>query len=132
MTYSFQHLVDALGGPGGHNLEAYYTGLGIPQQGKDELVYIPAPIAKGIVTLFTINKRYRPNRTYDPPFLSYEQRVTFKFLLEYDVDWSRATIDGRLSAGFDPEEALKKVQCPMLLLQAVVPASNVGACWRHG
>jgi hypothetical protein len=38
--------------------------------------------------------------------------------LEYDADFSRATIDGRLSAGFDPEDALKKVHCPMLLLQA--------------
>jgi hypothetical protein len=34
------------------------------------------------------------------------------------VDFSRATIDGRLSEGFDPEDALKKVRCPMLLLQA--------------
>jgi len=118
MSYLFQHAIDALGGLRGRNLEAYYSGLGIPQEGKDQLLYLPAPIAKGIVTLFTLNKRLRPHRTYDPPFLSYNQRLTFKFLLEYDVDFSRATIDGRLSEGFDPEDALKKVTCPMLLLQA--------------
>ena len=30
----------------------------------------------------------------------------------------RATLDGRLSHNFDPEAALMKVKCPMLLLQA--------------
>ncbi len=38
--------------------------------------------------------------------------------MEYDVDFSRATIDGRLSHGFDPIETLKNVKCPMLLLHA--------------
>jgi pimeloyl-ACP methyl ester carboxylesterase len=118
MAYLFQNAVDTLGGPEGRNLEAYYTRSGIPKEGKDELLYIPAPIAKGIACLFNINKKYRPNRTYDPPFLPFNQRVSFKFLLEYDVDFSLATIDGRLSEGFDPEDALKKVKCPMLLLHA--------------
>ena len=42
----------------------------------------------------------------------------FKFLSEYEVDFSRATIDGRLGTDFDPEEALRNVNCPMLLLHA--------------
>jgi hypothetical protein len=91
---------------------------GIPQEGQDQLLYISAPIAKSIVALFTISKRWRPDRAYDPPFLSYNQRVGFKFVLKYDEDYSRAAIDGRLSAGFDPQDALKKVHCPMQLLQA--------------
>ncbi|MBE3094013.1 MAG: hypothetical protein IMZ52_03200 [Actinobacteria bacterium] len=90
----------------------------VPKEGRDDLLYIPAPIAKGIVNLFNINKKYRPNRTYDPPFLPFSLRALFKFLLEYDVDFSLATIDGRLSEGFDPEDALEKVKCPMLLLHA--------------
>jgi pimeloyl-ACP methyl ester carboxylesterase len=45
-------------------------------------------------------------------------RVGFKFLSEYDVDFSKAMIDGRLIEGFDPESTLKKIKCPMLLIQA--------------
>jgi pimeloyl-ACP methyl ester carboxylesterase len=60
----------------------------------------------------------KPNHPYDAPFLSFELRVGAKFFSEYDVDFSRATIDGKLSEGFDPEDALRKVKVPMLLLQA--------------
>ena len=118
MTYLFQNPVDALGGPGGRNLEALFTGMGIPKEGKEELLYIPAPIAKGIVRLFKFNRWLRPNRAYDTPFLPFSLRAGFKFYLEYDVDFSAATIDGRLSEGFDPDDALTKVTCPMLLLHA--------------
>jgi hypothetical protein len=45
-------------------------------------------------------------------------RAGFKFLSEYDTDFSRATIDGDLSRDFNPEETLKRVRCPMLLLRA--------------
>lgn len=118
MTYMFQTAVDTLGGPEGRDLEAYLSSMGIPQEEKDELLTIPAPIAKGFVMLFDITKRIKPDRPFDVPFLSYELRAGVKSLLEYDVDFSRATIDGRLSEGFDPEDALRRVNCPMLLLQA--------------
>jgi pimeloyl-ACP methyl ester carboxylesterase len=118
MTYMFQAAVDTLGSPQGRDLEAYLSRMGIPQEGKDELLLIPAPIARGFVTLFKIVQAIKPNRPYDAPFLSYEMRAGVKFFMEYDVDFSRATIDGRLSQGFDPQEALRQVECPMLLLQA--------------
>jgi len=118
MTCLFQNAVNALSSPGGRDIEAYFKGMGIPQEGKDELLYIPALVAKGIASVFNINKRLKPNRPYDIPLLPYSQRVGCKFLFEYDIDFSKATIDGRLSEGFDPEAALKKVKCPMLLLHA--------------
>jgi pimeloyl-ACP methyl ester carboxylesterase len=118
MTYLFQNAVDTLGGDGGRDLEAYYMRSGIPKAGSDRLYFIPPPIAKGIVGIFNLNRRYRPERIYDPPLLPFSIRASFKFLLEYDVDFSLATIDGRLSQGFDPEDALVKVKCPMLLLHA--------------
>ena len=65
-----------------------------------------------------INKALRPNMPYDTPFLPYNLRVGQKFLSEYDTDFSRATVDGDLSKDFLPEEALKRVKCPMLLLRA--------------
>jgi hypothetical protein len=45
-------------------------------------------------------------------------RAGHKFLSEYDTDFSRATIDGDLSKDFDPEETLKRVKRPMLLMRA--------------
>ena len=59
-----------------------------------------------------------PDTPYDTPFLPYNIRVGQKFLSEYDTDFSRATIDGDLSRDFSPEDALKRVKCPMLLLWA--------------
>lgn len=118
LTYTFQTAVEAFGDPNGRSLEAFFSKMGIPQEGKDEMLLIPTSIVKGMMLLANATKTLKPNRPYDVPFISYEQRVGLKFFAEYDPDFSRATIDGRLSAGFDPEDALKKVECPMLLLQA--------------
>lgn len=118
MTSMFQTAVDMLGNPDGRDLAGYLSRMGVPQEGKDELLTIPVPIASAFVVLFDINRAIKPNQPYDVPFLSYEMRAGVKFFMEYDVDFSRATIDGRLSEGFDPEDALRKVNCPMLLLQA--------------
>ena len=46
-------------------------------------------------------------------------RAGLKFLSEYDTDFSRATLDGDLSKDFSPEETLKRVGCPMLLLRVM-------------
>lgn len=59
-----------------------------------------------------------PDNPYDTPFLPYNMRAGNKFLSEYDTDFSRATIDGDLSKDFDPEETLKRIKCPTLLLWA--------------
>ena len=118
MTSLFQNPVETLGGPGPRDLEALFMRMGIPKQGQEELLLIPAPLARGIVRLFKFSRALHPARPYDVPFLPYALRAGFKFYLEYDVDFSAATIDGRLSAGFDPEDALRKVTCPMLLLKA--------------
>ena len=48
----------------------------------------------------------------------FDERAGLKFISEYDVDFSKATIDGRLTEGFDPENTLKKIKCPVLLIQA--------------
>jgi pimeloyl-ACP methyl ester carboxylesterase len=118
MTHMFQAAVDHLGDPKGRDLERYLASMGTPKEGTDRLFTIPVPIAKGFAAIFDVTKALKPNHPYDTPFFSYEMRVGVKFFMEYDTDFSKATIDGRLSASFDPEDALRRVSCPMLLMQA--------------
>ena len=118
MTRNFQLAVDILGKPGKRDIERYLSEVGIPVEGKAELLKIPPFIIKIMFFLDWLNQALRPDSPYDTPFLPFNMRAGNKFLSEYDTDFSRATIDGDLSKDFDPDETLKRVKCPMLLLRA--------------
>ena len=118
MAHMFQVAVDTLGGKDERDLEAYLASMGTPKPGQDELLIIPGQVVKILMAIYNINQKLKPKRPYDMPFLPFEMRVGTKFFMEYDADFSRATLDGRLSQDFDPQDALKKVKCPMLLIQA--------------
>jgi len=118
MIHNFELAVDILGKPEKRDVERYLSEVGIPVKGKSELLNIPSFIVKTMFFMDRLNRAMRPNSPYDTPFLPYNLRAGNKFLSEYDTDFSRATIDGDLSKGFDPEETLKQVKCPMLLLWA--------------
>ncbi len=117
MARSFQNAVDILGRPGPRDVEGYFSEMGIPAKDKPELLKIPPVIVKAIFFLYRLNSRMRPQSPYDVPLLPFNIRAGIKFLSEYDTDFSRATLDGDLSAGFDPEETLKRIRCPMLLIR---------------
>jgi pimeloyl-ACP methyl ester carboxylesterase len=117
MYHLFETMVDYLGKPE-RDLLGYFLHQGIPKEGKKELFLIPRWIARFIVGGFELNKKLHPSRPYDVPLFPFSGKVGLKFLSEYDVDFSRATIDGRLTAGFDPESTLKKITCPVLLIHA--------------
>jgi pimeloyl-ACP methyl ester carboxylesterase len=123
MTNNFRAAVDTLGKPGKRDVEGYLSQVGVPVKGKEELLKIPPLILKTMFFLARINRAVRPNSPYDTPFLPFNMRAGYKFLSEYDTDFSRATIDGDLSKDFSPEEALKRIKCPMLLLR--------GDAYRH-
>jgi hypothetical protein len=110
--------VQDLGGEADRDLRTYFSHLGIPVDGESELRMIPAPVAAAMAGLCRAHRRLRPGQPYDIPFLPFSLRAGLKFLSEYDTDFSRATADGDLSAGFSPDDALSRVQCPMLLLRA--------------
>lgn len=118
MAHNFQVAVDTLGGEGERDPAKYLSQVGAPVEGKTELLKIPSFIVKTISLLFRVNRTLRPNSPYDAPFLPFNIRAGCKFLTEYDTDFSRATIDGDLSKDFDPEETLKRIKCPVLLLWA--------------
>jgi pimeloyl-ACP methyl ester carboxylesterase len=100
------------------DLMEYFLTQGIPKEGHERIFLIPAWIAKFIVGLFEQNKKFRTSKKYDIPLAPFIERVGFKFLSEYDVDFSKATIDGRLTEGFDPDSTLKRIKCPVLLIHA--------------
>jgi len=118
MSNSFKVAIDVLGKPGERDITEYLSKMGIPAEGKAELLMIPPFILSLISFMYRLNRAVRPNHPYDVPFLPFNIRAGSKFLSEYDVDFSCATIDGRLSEGFSPDETLKRVKCPMLLLRA--------------
>ena len=118
MTRNFKLALDILGRPGKRDVERYLSEVGIPVEGKSELLKIPSFIIKTMFFMDRLNRTVRPDIPYDTPFLPYNMRAGNKFLSEYDTDFSRATIDGDLSRDFYPEEALKRIKCPMLLLWA--------------
>jgi hypothetical protein len=117
MTNNFKVAVDILGKPGKRDVERYLAEAGVPVDGKPELLKIPPFILKILFFIARVNQAVRPNHPYDTPFLPYNMRAGFKFLSEYDADFSSATIEGDLSKDFSPEEALRLVKCPMLLLR---------------
>jgi pimeloyl-ACP methyl ester carboxylesterase len=118
MARNFQLAVDILGAPGERDVEGYMSEMGVPVEGKSELMMIPPFFVKTIFFLDRLNRVVHPNNPYDTPFLPFNMRAGYKFLSEYDTDFSRATLDGDLSRDFDPEETLKQVECPMLLIWA--------------
>ncbi len=127
MARSFQNAVDILGKPGERDVEGYFSQMGIPAKDKPDLLKIPPFIVKGIFLLYRANRSLRPQSPYDAPFLPFNIRAGFKFLSEYDTDFSRATLDGDLSRGFDPDATLKQVKCPMLLIRV---AATRDANWE--
>jgi pimeloyl-ACP methyl ester carboxylesterase len=118
MCRNFQVAVDTLGEEGERDPAKYLAEVGAPVEGKPELLKIPSFFVKTMGLMFRVNRALHPDSPYDVPFLPFNIRAGCKFLSEYDTDFSRATIDGDLSKGFDPEETLKRIKCPVLLLWA--------------
>lgn len=118
MCRLFETAVKTLGKPV-RDIKGFFALQGIPHPKKDkELLMMPSFIASYISTSFNINKKLQPLKKYDLINANFDQRVGLKFISEYDVDFSKATIDGRLSKGFSPDAALKRIKCPMLLIHA--------------
>jgi pimeloyl-ACP methyl ester carboxylesterase len=117
MHYLFETAIDTLG-KSKRDIRGFFQKQGIPIKGKEKLLMMPSFIASYRAKSLELNKKLRPFRKYDLFNARFDQRAGLKFISEYDVDFSKATIDGRLSKGFNPVSTLKKVKCPMLLIHA--------------
>lgn len=113
----FKTAIETLG-EGKRDIKSFFAKQGIPIKDKDNLLLMPSFIANYRSLSLKLNQKIRPNKKFDLLNARFDQRAGLKFISEYDVDFSKATIDGRLSEGFDPEETLKKIECPVLLIHA--------------
>jgi hypothetical protein len=66
-------------------------------EGPNNLLLMPSFIASYRSISLALNKKLRPNKPYDLLNARFDQRAGLKFISEYDVDFSIATIDGRLT-----------------------------------
>ena len=113
----FDTAIKTLGKPT-RDIKEFFAQQGIPIEGKEKLLFMPSFIASYRAISLAINKKIRPSKKYDLLNATFDQRAGLKFISEYDVDFSKATIDGRLTNGFDPEKTLEKIKCPVLLIHA--------------
>ncbi|MFA5355396.1 MAG: alpha/beta hydrolase [Candidatus Paceibacterota bacterium] len=113
----FQTAIETLDKPE-RDIKGFFAKQGIPIKGKEKLLHMPSFIASYRAISLELNKKFRPSKPYDLLNARFDERAGLKFISEYDIDFSKATIDGRLSEGFDPEETLRKIQCPVLLIHA--------------
>ncbi len=113
----FETAIETLGKPK-RDIKGFFAKQGIPIASKEKLLLMPSFIASYRAMSLEFNKKIRPTKKYDLLNARFDERAGLKFISEYDVDFSRATIDGRLVKDFDPEETLKKIKCPVLLIHA--------------
>jgi len=109
-----QRLVETIGNVKNRSLADYFKGAELPLKNGD-VKRLPDWVAN-IISFFI--KRYEkayPGKPIDIPYLP-PLRLFIKQLSQFDPDFARAFVDGRFYEGINHEEALKKVQCPVLLL----------------
>ena len=116
----FEVCVETLARPEGKDLARFFSRLEIPVQGEGEgrLMKFPRSLAVLVGALIRVYRLLRPTGPVELPFLPLQVRLFVKGLSEYDPEFTRAFLDGGPGEGFSHEEALKRVKCPLLLLQA--------------
>ncbi len=108
----FKHTVETL-----PDLERYFSTLRVPTQGDKKLISFPAWLARILGGAIRRHQRREPGQPVDLWWLPLQVRLFVRGLSEYDVDFTRACVDGRMY-DFDHAQALGRVRCPMILAQA--------------
>lgn len=106
------------GGPGPRDVPGFFSELTVPTQGSQAILKFPRPAVQLVRFIVWVYRRFRPEGPIDLSFLPLAIRLFVKGISEYDADFSRACLDGSIHADFSHEAALRKVRCPVLLLQA--------------
>ena len=88
----FETAIETLGKPN-RDIKGFFAKQGIPIEGKEKLLMMPSFIASYRSMSIEFNKKIRPSKPYDLLNATFDQRAGLKFISEYDVDFSKATIE---------------------------------------
>ncbi|MFO0598062.1 MAG: alpha/beta hydrolase [Myxococcaceae bacterium] len=108
----FEHVVKTL-----PDLATFFSTLRVPTKGGKKLMNFPRPLAWVLGGAITRYQRKHPGQPVDLWWLPLQVRLFVRGLSEYDVDFTRACVDGRM-CDLDHEGCLRAVDCPALLIQA--------------
>lgn len=114
----FKRNSETIGAPTGRDLAAFFKDIEVPMEGKQRVIRFPRWVGSILAGIIRGYQFARPGHPVDIPLLPAEVRLMTKCLSVYDPDFTRAFVDGSACAGFNHAEALSRVTCPVLLLQA--------------
>ncbi|HZN95802.1 MAG TPA: alpha/beta fold hydrolase [Myxococcales bacterium] len=108
----FKHVVSTL-----PDLARFFSTLRLPTREGKQLMSFPRPLAWVLGGAIRRRQRARPGGPVDIPWLPMHVRLFVRGLSEYDVDFTRACVDGSI-CDMDHAGCLSRLRCPMLLIQA--------------
>lgn len=113
-----QHVVDVLGDPTNRDLADYFRAQVLPvNEGRRER-RVPEWFSNLLSWLIRRYESRHPGQPVDIAYLPSTLRTLIKSISSYDPDFARAFVDGRIYEGLERAKALRRVQCPMLILHA--------------
>jgi pimeloyl-ACP methyl ester carboxylesterase len=113
-----QHLVTAIGDPRRRDLADYFRGQVLPVDHGRRVRRVPEWFCALLSWMIRRYEAKHPGEPIDIPYLPSTLRVLLKPLSTFDPDFARAFVDGRVYAGLDHVEALRRVGCPLLVMHA--------------
>ncbi len=108
---------ETLDRPEGRDMAAFFDRLVIPSEHGKSTMRLPKPLVR-LIAAELRRRGYTDGEPVDIWWLPSETRAFVKGLSMYDPSFSRAFYDGSAQVGFDHEETLSRVRCPMLLIHA--------------
>jgi pimeloyl-ACP methyl ester carboxylesterase len=114
----FKRNAETIGSAEGRNLAAFFKGMEVPIEGKQRVIQFPVWLTGAMAGMVRLHQWLKPGKPVDLALLPAETRMLIKGLSQYDPDFTKAFVDGRACEAFDHAEALKKVKCPVFVLQA--------------
>jgi pimeloyl-ACP methyl ester carboxylesterase len=111
------HLVDAIGDPNNRDLADYFRGQEVPTK-SGRVRRVPNWFVSILSSIIRRYEKAHPGQPVEISYLPGPLRLLLKSISTFDPDFARAFVDGRFYEGLDHAEALKRLQCPLLVMHA--------------
>lgn len=99
------------------DLPRFFSSLRVPTQGGRRLISFPRPLAWLLGHILRAHQRRAPGAPVDLWWLPLQVRLFVLGVSEFDIDFTRACVDGRMY-DMDHADCLGRVVCPITLIQA--------------